>query len=177
MARLPASIPDLVAQFGPHLNREPAGGWTTRGEPDRLVPLAKKYGVVVRPMLYPGTQQDTYNLVKRYKDDIKIWEIGNEQDAPKAGAQDRINAGKRVRFADVYAVLSVSDLYDPDAPDAKRVVLIVNSWVQLTMVLNELARSMGQHDFYPFVMSRQVLRKLHFIQMIVKEARGGYSII
>jgi hypothetical protein len=72
---------------------------------------------------------------------------------------------------------SVSDLYDPDAPDAKRVVLIVNSWVQLTMVLNELARSMGQHDFYPFVMSRRVLRKLHFIQMIVKEARGGYSII
>jgi assimilatory nitrate reductase catalytic subunit len=38
MARLPASIPDLVARFGPHSNREPAGGWTTRGEPDRLVP-------------------------------------------------------------------------------------------------------------------------------------------
>jgi assimilatory nitrate reductase catalytic subunit len=38
MARLPASIPDLVAQFGPHLNRAPAGGWTTRGEPDRIVP-------------------------------------------------------------------------------------------------------------------------------------------
>jgi assimilatory nitrate reductase catalytic subunit len=38
MARLPAPIPDLVAQFGPHLNREPAGGWTTRGEPDRIVP-------------------------------------------------------------------------------------------------------------------------------------------
>ena len=37
MARLPSSIADLVAQFGPHLNREPAGGWTTRGEPDRIV--------------------------------------------------------------------------------------------------------------------------------------------
>jgi hypothetical protein len=72
---------------------------------------------------------------------------------------------------------SVNDLYDPEAPDAKRVILLVNSWVQLTMVLNELARSMGQQDFYPFVMSRNVLRKLHFIQMIVKEARGGTSII
>jgi hypothetical protein len=59
---------------------------------DQLVPLAKKYGVTVRPMLYPGTQAATYTLVKRYKDDIKVWEIGNEQDAPKAGAQDRINA-------------------------------------------------------------------------------------
>jgi len=59
---------------------------------DKLVPLAKKYGVTVRPMLYPGTQEQTYAIAKKYKDDIKIWEIGNEQDAPKAGAQDRINA-------------------------------------------------------------------------------------
>jgi hypothetical protein len=68
---------------------------------------------------------------------------------------------------------TVDDLYDPAAPDAKRVILLVNSWVQLTTVLNELARSMGQHDFYPFVMSRPVLKKMHFIQMIVKETRGG----
>jgi hypothetical protein len=53
----------------------------------------------------------------------------------------------------------------------------VNAWVQLTTVLNELARSMGQHDFYPFVMSRPVLRKMHFIQMVVKEERGGTSLI
>ena len=38
MARLPAAIPDLVHIFGPHAVREPAGGWTTRGEPDRIVP-------------------------------------------------------------------------------------------------------------------------------------------
>jgi hypothetical protein len=88
--------------------------------------------------------------------------------------------GFGLRGEDVEAAVepfSENDLYDPDVPDAKRVVLLVNSWVQLTMVLNELARSMGQHDFYPFVMSRRVLRKLHFIQLIVKESRGGYSII
>lgn len=72
---------------------------------------------------------------------------------------------------------TVDDLYDPTAPDAKRVILLLNSWVQLTTVLNELARSMGQHDFYPFVMSRPVVRKMHFIQMIVKEVRGGRSLI
>jgi hypothetical protein len=66
---------------------------------------------------------------------------------------------------------TVDDLYDPQAPDAKRVILLVNSWVQLTTVLNELARSMGQPDFYPFVMSRPVLKKIHFVQMVVKEAR------
>ncbi|MGE5245967.1 MAG: molybdopterin oxidoreductase family protein [Betaproteobacteria bacterium] len=38
MAKLPASVPDLVARYGPRLNRVPAGGWATRGEPDRIVP-------------------------------------------------------------------------------------------------------------------------------------------
>jgi len=66
---------------------------------------------------------------------------------------------------------TVDDLYDPSAPDAQRVIKLVNSWIQLTTVLNELARSMGQHDFYPFVMSRPVLKKMHFIQMVVKEHR------
>ncbi|HTQ39749.1 MAG TPA: putative zinc-binding metallopeptidase [Pirellulales bacterium] len=88
--------------------------------------------------------------------------------------------GYGLRGEDVEAAVepfTVNDLYDPKAPDAQRVVLLVNSWVQLTTVLNELARSMGQHDFYPFVMSRPVLRKMHFIQMVVKEARGGNSLI
>lgn len=88
--------------------------------------------------------------------------------------------GFGLRGEDVEAAVepfSVNDLYDPKAPDAQKVVLLVNSWVQLTTVLNELARSMGQHDFYPFVLSKPVLRKLHFIQLMVKEARGGHSII
>jgi hypothetical protein len=71
----------------------------------------------------------------------------------------------------------VEDLYDPNTPDAQRVILLINSWVQLMTVLNEMARSMGQHDFYPFVMSRPVLRKMHFIQMVVKDARGGKELI
>jgi assimilatory nitrate reductase catalytic subunit len=37
MARLPLPVEDLVARFGPHAQREPSGGWSTRGEPDRLV--------------------------------------------------------------------------------------------------------------------------------------------
>ncbi len=66
---------------------------------------------------------------------------------------------------------TIDDLYDPKAPDAERFILLINSWVQLTTVLNELARSMGQHDFYPFVMSRPVLKKMHFVQMVVKAER------
>lgn len=65
----------------------------------------------------------------------------------------------------------LEDLYDPEDHDAKRVLSLVNTWLELVTALNELARSMGQPDFYPFVMSRPVLRKLHFIQLVVKGQR------
>jgi hypothetical protein len=65
----------------------------------------------------------------------------------------------------------VADCCDPDDPDAPRLLALVNSWLKLTTVLNELARSMGQPDFYPFVMSRAALAKLHFVHMVVRAAR------
>jgi hypothetical protein len=62
------------------------------------------------------------------------------------------------------------DLYAPDHPSAKGALTMLNAWVELMMVLNELARSMGQQDLYPFVMSRPVVKKLHFIHMVVTSA-------
>ena len=38
MAQPPTSLPALVAEFGPHPQRAPAGGWEAQGEPDRIVP-------------------------------------------------------------------------------------------------------------------------------------------
>ena len=64
-----------------------------------------------------------------------------------------------------------ADLFAPDDPDAGRFLDMLNGWIEMTMVLNELARSMGEHDFYPFVMSRPVVAKLQFIHLIVREAR------
>ena len=37
MATLPLPEHELIEQFGPHLNYEPPGGWSTNAEPDRLV--------------------------------------------------------------------------------------------------------------------------------------------
>jgi hypothetical protein len=62
-------------------------------------------------------------------------------------------------------------LYAPDDPNAERFLSLLNAWLEVTMVLNELARSMGQPDFYPFVMSKPVVAKLQFIQMVVIDAR------
>ena len=64
-------------------------------------------------------------------------------------------------------------LYDPDDADAGHFLALLNAWLEMTMVLNELARSMGQPDFYPFVMSAPVVAKLQFVHLVVRGARGS----
>jgi hypothetical protein len=63
------------------------------------------------------------------------------------------------------------DLYDPTHRDSSRFLELLNDWLQLTSILNELARSMGQPDFYPFTISRPVVAKLQFIHIVVAAAR------
>jgi hypothetical protein len=52
----------------------------------------------------------------------------------------------------------------------------VNGWIELTGALNEVTRSMGEPDFYPFVLSIPAVRKLHFIHKVVKNAAGGLAL-
>jgi len=65
------------------------------------------------------------------------------------------------------------DLYLKDDPEGDRLLNLLNAWLGLTTVMNELARSMGQMDLYPFVMSRPVARKLHFIHLVIRQAHGN----
>lgn len=68
-----------------------------------------------------------------------------------------------------------SDLHDPSHPGADAFLSFINAWLELTTVLNELSRSMGLPDFYPFVMSRAVVAKLHFIHIVVQHAAANPS--
>ncbi|MBS1972025.1 MAG: glycosyl hydrolase 53 family protein [Bdellovibrionales bacterium] len=59
---------------------------------DTLIPLSKQYGIKLRPMFYPMTKDQAYNIAKKYGKDLEIIEIGNELNLQgKIGAQDRIN--------------------------------------------------------------------------------------
>jgi hypothetical protein len=62
-------------------------------------------------------------------------------------------------------------LYDPGDAGAERFLSLLNAWIEMTTVLNELARSMGQPDFYPFVMSRPVVAKLQFVHLVIRGCR------
>lgn len=54
-----------------------------------------------------------------------------------------------------------------DRPDPE-FLSFVNAWIELSALLNEMSRAMGQSDFYPFVLSRAAVRKLHFVHGVVR---------
>ena len=59
-------------------------------------------------------------------------------------------------------------LFDQNDPAAAEFLTFLNQWAGLTVLLNEMSRSMGQADFYPFVLPTPVVAKLHFVHVIVK---------
>ncbi|MGK6309938.1 zinc-binding metallopeptidase family protein [Variovorax sp. DT-64] len=68
-------------------------------------------------------------------------------------------------------LFELSDLWRPEHPGAREFLDFLNGWVRLTNVLNELSRSMGQPDYYPFVLPRAAVGKLQFIHEVVSEQR------
>lgn len=66
-----------------------------------------------------------------------------------------------------FTPFALDALYQPEHPHAQVFLDFLNQWTQLTMLLNEMSRAMGQPDFYPFVLPREVVAKLHFIHLVV----------
>jgi hypothetical protein len=68
-------------------------------------------------------------------------------------------------------LFELADLWQPDHPGAAGFLDFLNGWVRLTNVLNELSRSMGQPDYYPFVLPHAAVGKLQFIHQVITEQR------
>ncbi|BAP44338.1 putative uncharacterized protein [Pseudomonas sp. StFLB209] len=71
-----------------------------------------------------------------------------------------------------YQPFPLDTLYQPQHPGGPAFLAFVNAWIELASMLNELSRSMGQPDFYPFVLTPAVIAKLHFIHLVIQEAGG-----
>lgn len=57
---------------------------------------------------------------------------------------------------------------DTDLETSDREFLsMVNRWTELTIAMNQVTRSMGEPDFYPFVLSSPAVKKLHFIHRVI----------
>jgi hypothetical protein len=71
-----------------------------------------------------------------------------------------------------YIPFPLETLYDPNHVSGPAFLSFVNAWIELAGMLNELSRSMGQPDFYPFVLPPAVIAKLHFIHLVIQEVGG-----
>jgi hypothetical protein len=56
---------------------------------------------------------------------------------------------------------------------AESVEQLMAAWLPLTLTMNNLNRSMGEKDLYPFVLSNAVIQKLHFIHELIASARAA----
>ena len=56
---------------------------------------------------------------------------------------------------------------DFDSYRPRDIMALINAWVPLTFAVNCLNRSMGQPDLYPFVLSREVIGKLGYLDTLV----------
>jgi len=66
-----------------------------------------------------------------------------------------------------FTPFTLDAVYQPEHAGAGQFLAFLNHWTRLTTMLNEMSRSMGQPDFYPFVLPRDVVAKLHFIHLVV----------
>ncbi|WP_457424453.1 zinc-binding metallopeptidase family protein [Roseateles sp. P5_E7] len=74
--------------------------------------------------------------------------------------------GERVELS--YERFGPELLADSGDADAESFLRLINSWMELTGVLNEMSRSMGVPDFYPFVLSLPAVRKLHLVHRVIR---------
>lgn len=72
-----------------------------------------------------------------------------------------------------FTPFSIDALYDTtDSEKASNFLTFFNEWAGLTVLLNEMSRSMGQPDFYPFVLPNTVVTKLHFVHLVILDEKN-----
>ena len=60
--------------------------------------------------------------------------------------------------------MRVFDVFRTDSFEA-----LIERWMPLTLALNDINRSMGHDDFYPFAMPEAAITKLAFVHRIVHQ--------
>jgi len=71
-----------------------------------------------------------------------------------------------------WRMMELSAAVDFDPHSAANIEQLIAAWLPLSFAVNSLNRSMGQPDFYPFLLSPLAIRKLGYIHDLV---HGAYS--
>jgi hypothetical protein len=71
-----------------------------------------------------------------------------------------------------FTPFAMDALYAPGDEGATAFLSFLNEWMGLTVLMNEMSRSMGQADFYPFVLPNPVVAKLHFVHLVIEQTKS-----
>jgi hypothetical protein len=73
--------------------------------------------------------------------------------------------------AQSYSVAASAAEVQDNPYEAMDFAALIKAWVPLTIAMNAINRSIGNPDFYPFVLSQAISAKLQFIHRLVHETR------
>ncbi len=71
--------------------------------------------------------------------------------------------------AQSYAVAVAAAEVHQDPYESNDFVVLIKAWVPLTIAMNAVNRSIGNPDFYPFVLSQAIATKLEFIHRLIHD--------
>jgi len=83
--------------------------------------------------------------------------------------------GMRINPVAVSKVEMLAAEYGVDPFSVMNFQRLIDLWIPLTIAINSLNRSMGQPDFYPFVVSPTVIKKLNFVHTLVGSLKNASS--
>ena len=151
---------DLLVANGPNLDRFRA----LFGDETQDYGIAlQNYYATGAAAGWPLSHISAYSTAHPWEDFAETWaHYLHITDTIEMAADFGVRARPRVDDDGSHAV----DVDNPYAPNAT-ITHITDNWVPLASLLNNLNRTMGQPDAYPFVLSPPVIDKLGFIHDLV----------
>lgn len=122
------------------------------------------------PTDWPNHYISSYAASHPWEDWAETWaHYLHMTDTLSAAGQFNIDADALSIQTDPFTESQLADcpFHASDGRSPELFLNMVNNWVRLSSVLNVLARSMGQPDSYPFVLTVASLRKLYLVHVVV----------
>lgn len=85
--------------------------------------------------------------------------------------------GMRIKPRALSRVEMLAAQYEENPFAMKDFQQLIDAWFPLTAAINSLNRSMGQPDFYPFIVSPTVIAKLSFIHSVIYEVKNALTAV
>jgi hypothetical protein len=129
---------------------------------------AKRHYEKGPPSDWPRTHVSAYATMHPWEDWAETWSHYLHMfDTLDTGRAHSLVVQPRPEQAIAARSVKLRELHDRDFDS------VIDAWITVTLTLNNLNRSMGLPDPYPFVLSAQAIEKLNFVHDLVNRWRDA----